>query len=133
MALLLDTHFTYWLTMQPDQLTHVEQVVIERHSKELCASAASLWELKLKWLSRYASGDRKFAIDPAEILGILQDVKIPVLPITADHAVAMLKMPTHHKDPFDMLLLLQAQEEGMQLLTRDIELLKHPLAYKFDD
>ncbi len=73
-------------------------------------------------------GQRKFAVDPADILGVLQDMRIPVLPLMAQHAVASLAIPTVHKDPFDLMLLQQAQQEGLQLLTRDIKLLKHPLA-----
>jgi PIN domain nuclease of toxin-antitoxin system len=51
-----------------------------------------------------------------------------ILPLTAHHAAAELADPIPHKDPFDELLLVQAQEEGMRLLTRDTKLEGHPLA-----
>ena len=51
-----------------------------------------------------------------------------LLPLTARHAAALLSQPLGHKDPFDELLLVQAQEEGMHLLTRDAKLIGHPFA-----
>ena len=51
-----------------------------------------------------------------------------LLPLTARHAAAELAQPLGHKEPFDELLLVQAQEERMRLLTRDAELIGHPLA-----
>jgi PIN domain nuclease of toxin-antitoxin system len=51
-----------------------------------------------------------------------------LLPLTARHASAALASPLGHRDPFDELLLVQAQEEGMRLLTRDAKLARHPLA-----
>ncbi len=50
------------------------------------------------------------------------------LPLTLRHAAAVLTHPLEHKDPFDGLLLVQAQEEGLRLLTRDERLVEHPLA-----
>lgn len=50
------------------------------------------------------------------------------MPLTARHAAASLSHRLGHKDPFDEMLLIQAQEEGMQLVTRDTKLLTHPLA-----
>jgi PIN domain nuclease of toxin-antitoxin system len=50
------------------------------------------------------------------------------LPLTAHHAAAHLNFPLKHKDPFDELLLVQAQEEVMRLLTRDSKLAGHPFA-----
>ena len=51
-----------------------------------------------------------------------------LLPLTARHAAAVLTHPIGHRDPFDEVLLVQAQEEGMRLLTRDEKLAGHPLA-----
>ena len=51
-----------------------------------------------------------------------------MLPLTGRHAAAELALPLGHKDPFDELLLVQAQEEGMRLLTRDAKLVGHPFS-----
>ena len=51
-----------------------------------------------------------------------------LLPLTVRHAAAKLVQPLGHKDPFDELLLVQAQEEGMRFLTRDAKLADHPFA-----
>jgi PIN domain nuclease of toxin-antitoxin system len=52
------------------------------------------------------------------------------LPLVPRHALAPLSPPATHKDPFDEMLLIQAQVEGLRLLTRDRALLDHPLAYR---
>jgi PIN domain nuclease of toxin-antitoxin system len=50
------------------------------------------------------------------------------LPLTEAHAAGSLIQPLEHKDPFDELLLVQAQQEDMRLLTRDVQLVSHPFA-----
>lgn len=56
-----------------------------------------------------------------------------LLPLTAGHAAAALVQPLGHKDPFDELLLVQAREERMRLLTRDAKLVGHPFAVGGED
>ncbi len=53
-----------------------------------------------------------------------------ILPLTPDHAITPLDTPLAHTDPFDELLLVQAQVEGLRFLTRDSKLLDHPLAVR---
>ena len=72
---------------------------------------------------------RKRAASPPEnVLEALEDQNITFLPMTMLHAARALKTPLGHKDPFDELLLVQAQEEGLRLLTVDRGLIGHPLA-----
>jgi PIN domain nuclease of toxin-antitoxin system len=59
---------------------------------------------------------------------ILAGQNIDFLPLTAAHATAPLHEPLSHRDPFDEILLVQAQVEGLKLLTRDARLVGHPLA-----
>lgn len=94
----------------------------------LVLSAVSVWELRLKWHSFHISGGRKGPVHPASVVEFAAAVNWEFLPLTARHAVADLAHPLNHKDPFDELLLVQAQEEGMRLLTRDSKLAGHPLA-----
>ena len=91
-------------------------------------SAVSIWEIKLKWEALYASGTRKGPRSPDEILRLLLGQRITFIALTPAHAAANLAVGLPHHDPFDTLLLVQAQEERHRLLTRDAKLLTHPLA-----
>ena len=95
-------------------------------------SAVSAWELRLKWHSFHVSGERKGPIGPAAVVAFAETIGWELLPLTARHAAAELRQPLGHKDPFDELLLVQAQEEGLRLLTRDAKLAGHPFAISGD-
>ena len=93
----------------------------------LVLSAVAVWELRLKWHRFHISGERKGPLAPAAIVAFAAQIGWDFLPLSARHAAAELAPPLSHKDPFDELLLVQAQEEGMRLLTRDAKLAGHPL------
>ena len=101
-------------------------------ANELLVSAVSIQELRLKWNSKSASGERKGPIDPQHLLTTLQALEQAIEPLLAAHAAAPLSVPITHKDPFDELLLTVAQETSCKLLTRDADLRGHPLAYHAD-
>jgi PIN domain nuclease of toxin-antitoxin system len=73
-----------------------------------------------------SGGRRKGPIDPAALVAFATAIDWELLPLTAPHAAAELAQPLGHKDPFDELLLVQAQEEHMRLHTRDAKLIGHP-------
>lgn len=129
MKLLLDTHIAYWMVFHPDELRPTERHALDDDSTELMVSAVSIWELRLKWNSFHRSGDRKGPSGPSEALQTFRELGLPVMPLEPEIAAAALAAPMRHTDPFDELLLVQAQELGMRLLTRDTRLLGHPLAY----
>ncbi len=91
-------------------------------------SAVSIWEMRLKYRARHASGDRKSPYDPHDVVATLKERDVTFLPVEASHAARELETPIPHKDPFDEMLLVQAQEEGLRLLTEDRQLSGHPLA-----
>jgi PIN domain nuclease of toxin-antitoxin system len=125
--LLLDTHLAVWAALDPAALTEAERRSMAEADAPLVLSAVSVWELRLKWHSLHISGERKGPIDPASVVAFAEAIGWVFLPLTARHAAAVLAHPIGHKDPFDELLLVQAQEEGMQLLTRDAKLMGHRL------
>lgn len=90
----------------------------------------SIWEIRVKWNSIRASGERKGLIDPIAAASYLQSIDVEILSLDAETAATPLIVPLPHKDPFDELLLVQAQQAGARLLTRDRALLAHPLAYQ---
>ena len=114
MRLLLDTHVWLWTMMEPERLNADARQSIEREAK-LILSVASIWEMAIK----QAAG--KLRID-----GGLEDFRRSVrqmngteLAIRAEHALAAAALPEHHRDPFDRMLVAQAQVDGLVLLTAD--------------
>lgn len=128
MKLLLDTHYVLWVTIFADRMTVTERRLIESH--EPIVSAMSIWELRIKWRTFDGNGERRGPADPLDVREGLARLGIDVLPLTADLACATLRHPMRHKDPFDEQLLIHAQELGVKLLTRDSDMLEHPLAYR---
>ena len=128
MRLLLDTHIALWFALDKGLLRNGELALLEAQESDVLFSAASIWELRLKWHRFHVSGQRKGPAHPRHVLATLVDGGVTLLALTGDHAAAELVVPLSHKDPFDELLLVQAQEEGCKLLTRDARLAGHPLA-----
>ncbi len=126
MRLLLDTHIVIWAALDPDALSEAERRWMAEADAPLVLSAVAVWEFRLKWHSFHISGGRKGPVSPATVVAFAAEVEWEFLPLTAGHAAAELAHPLEHKDPFDELLLVQAQEEGMRLLTRDARLAGHP-------
>lgn len=129
MRLLLDTHIAVWATFDPDALTDAERLQMARADMQLVLSSVSVWELRLKWHSFHITGGRKGPVDPIVVVKFVAAVGWEMLALTAQHAGAVLVQPLEHRDPFDELLLIQAQEEGMRLLTRDTKLAGHQFAF----
>lgn len=129
MKLLLDTHYVFGLAGSPGTLSNREARFLDDYPQPFVVSAVSIWEVRLKWHAMHRSGDRKGPASPVDVVNILlTDVVVEFLGLTPEHAATELDAPLGHRDPFDDLLLAQAQAEGMQLLTRDRKLKHHPLA-----
>ena len=129
MRLLLDTHIAVWAALDPNALLEAERRHMAEADTPLVLSAVVVWELRLKWHSFHISGERKGPVGPASVVAFAAAIDWEFLPLTARHAAAELAQPLEHRDPFDELLLVQAQEEGMRLLTRDAKLDGHPFAF----
>jgi PIN domain nuclease of toxin-antitoxin system len=127
-SLLLDTHYVYALAGSPGRLTGQEVAFLASYPGRFVVSAVSLWEMRLKWDAFHSSGMRKGPLDPAHALRILSGQNIDFLALTSAHAATPLHESLSHADPFDEILLVQAQVEGLRLLTRDTKLAGHSLA-----
>ena len=128
MRILLDTSYLFDFMDRPGKLLDAERRVLAAREIEFHVSAVSIWEMRLKHHARDRSGARKSRFSPEDVIDALEDQDATFLPMTMLHAARALKTPLGHKDPFDELLLVQAQEEGLRLLTADRRLLGHPLA-----
>ena len=84
--------------------------------------------MQLKRNALHPSGGRKSRFSPEDVIDALEDQEVTFLPMTMLQAARALETPLDHTDPFDELLLVQAQEESLRLLTVDRRLVDHPLA-----
>ncbi|MBI5164923.1 MAG: type II toxin-antitoxin system VapC family toxin [Magnetospirillum sp.] len=122
MKVILDTHLLLWAAGDPDRLSAEARLLIEDRSNDLLFSAASLWEITIK----RGLGRDDFQVDPRLLRRGLLDNGFEELPIRGEHAVAIEGLPPLHKDPFDRLLVAQAQVEGITLLTADPLVARYP-------
>ncbi|MCG6534890.1 MAG: type II toxin-antitoxin system VapC family toxin [Syntrophales bacterium LBB04] len=115
MKLLLDTHILLWAAGEPERLSDSARTLLTAHENTLFFSAASLWEIVIK----LGLGRENFKVDPHRLKKMLIAHGYTELPITAEHALKIISLPSLHKDPFDRMLIAQARAEGMLLLTGD--------------
>jgi PIN domain nuclease of toxin-antitoxin system len=114
-------------------LSERELRFLEAYPERFVVSAVSIWEVRLKWHSLNRSGARKGPASASQVLQVLRTGAIAeFLPLTPEHASTELGTPLNHRDPFDELLLVQAQVEGFRLLTRDRKLTSHALSATAD-
>jgi PIN domain nuclease of toxin-antitoxin system len=115
MRLLLDTHVFIWAVVGSPRLISKTRAQIEA-AEAVYVSAASIWEIAIKARLGKIEGDAQALVDAIDASGFHE------LAVTARHAAAVEKLPLHHADPFDRLLLAQAFSEPLHLLTADREL-----------
>jgi PIN domain nuclease of toxin-antitoxin system len=111
MTLLLDTNILLWWLEDSPRLPKRPRQLISRGGKVL-VSAATVWEIAIK----KALGKLKA---PNSLEEALAESSFLELPITARHAESAAALPRYHDDPFDRMLVAQAQLEGLKLLTSD--------------
>ena len=127
---MLDTHILAWLAIGRDRLTRHEREAIALHGGDLVVSTISIWELRLKWRSHPRRSAEDSLLTPDAALAFCEAREIPIIPFTAADAAHDLVPPPANSDPFDEALLGHAQRIGAALLTRDRNLVGHPLAYR---
>ena len=113
MRLLLDTHiFLWWLTDDP-ALPAQSRSAITDAGTEVFVSAATAWEIAIK----QTLGRIEFPLD--QMRAIVDDAGFVPLGIQIEHAIRAGRLPPHHNDPFDRMLIAQAQHEGLTIVTVD--------------
>ncbi|MEU7794201.1 type II toxin-antitoxin system VapC family toxin [Micromonospora tulbaghiae] len=111
MTLLLDTHVALW-AITGDATLGVEFLDRLRHDPDVFLSPVSLWEITIKQQAGKLSG-------PPDLAERVRDMGFRELPVTHDHAITAGRLPPHHRDPFDRMLVAQAITENLTLATRD--------------
>lgn len=112
MKLLLDFHVVLWLLFSPEKVPALAMAALEDRENRLWVSIASLWEVKLK----AASGKLPL---PDGFFQAIAVAGLDILAIGLKHVDVATKLPLHHKDPFDRMLIAQALVEGMTLVSAD--------------
>ncbi len=113
---MLDTHTWLWWITEPERVPRRASSVIESGDNEVLISVASSWEIAIK----YAIGKLKLPEPPEEFVPrrLARD-GIGTLHIEHRHALHVASLPLHHHDPFDRILIAQAQLEGIPIITAD--------------
>lgn len=120
MSLLLDTHIVLWWLTDDATLADGIKARLD-HEPDVFVSAATIWEVAIK----QAIGKLPA---PSGLPELIRDSGFAALPITAQHAVTAGRLPLIHRDPFDRMLVAQAQHENLTLVTRDARCQKYEVA-----
>ncbi len=125
MKYLLDTSIWLWSVGSVEKINRAGRELLADGKQEFYLSAASSWEISIKT----SSGKLQLPRPPTSYVPKrLADQGIIPLPILHQHALAVYDLPKHHTDPFDRLLIAQAQAEQMVVLTADRIFRKYPVA-----
>lgn len=123
--LLLDTHAFLWWDSDPQRLSATVLALCRDPSVRLLLSLVSVWEMQIK------SGLGKLPLT-LPLAQIVQEQQarhgLELLPITPAHIYALDSLPPHHKDPFDRLLIAQAQVENLPLASIDSLFAPYPVS-----
>ncbi|WP_341644901.1 type II toxin-antitoxin system VapC family toxin [Thauera sp. SDU_THAU2] len=122
MKLLLDTHILLWAAADSSQLGNKARKLLLSGNTQLFFSSASIWEVAIK----QGLGRADFQVDPRLLRRGLLNNGYTELPVTGEHAVETNALPDLHKDPFDRILIAQANVEGMKLVTADHRVAQYP-------
>ena len=116
--LLLDTHvLLWWLTDDPGLGPHTRELVADRRN-EVYVSAASTWEISIK-------RQKGLLEAPDNMDAFVEDEGFLKLDISLFHGDQAGSLPDIHRDPFDRMLIAQAQAEGLELVTHDAMIRKY--------
>jgi PIN domain nuclease of toxin-antitoxin system len=124
MTLLLDTCTFLWLVSDPPKLSAAVAAAIDADDAALYLSDASIWEVCLKW-----QAGKIVLPDPPRRWFMEQTQRwyVAPLPLEREHYFRTTELPSHHKDPFDRLLVAQAIERGMAIVTPDAAIAAYPV------
>lgn len=124
MNAILDTHAFLWMVTDDRRLSEAARVVIADGANQVFLSTASMWEIVLK------AGAGKLHVTGGAARFLEREMRrnrLSPLPIQPAHVLRVPTLPAIHKDPFDRLLIAQAQVENLPLITADPEIKRYPV------
>lgn len=123
MKLLLDTHALLWWLADDDQLGARARDLIEDPGNDVLVSVVSLWEIVVKVRVGKLEADIRTVAD------IIPREGFTMLDISTAHLAALARLPMHHRDPFDHLLMAQAIEEDATFISADRHTGRYPVKW----
>ena len=116
MTILIDTHVFLWAILEPHRLSNSMKIHLIDPDNSLLLSTASIWEI----CTKYAYGNLPLKLPPDVLVPQqMQLQNILSLALSAEHALHAHKLPLHHRDPFDRMILAQALIENLPIMTAD--------------
>jgi PIN domain nuclease of toxin-antitoxin system len=113
---LLDTHVWLWLHTEPERVNATTLALLQQPENDRLLSAACTWEIAIK----YALGKLPLPEVPSTYVPSRMQLSADAaLPVTITHTLHVATLPTHHRDPFDRILVAQAQLEDLTVVTAD--------------
>ena len=130
MKLLLDTPCWLWMQASPEHFSSRAREMLDDPDNVLLLSPVSAWEIATK----YALGRLTLPIPPAEYVpSRMKSSGVAALPLQHSHALQVASLPWHHQDPFDRLLVAQAQVEGLPILSAERRLAAYDVQLHWAD
>jgi PIN domain nuclease of toxin-antitoxin system len=122
--LLLDSNVFIFIVQQPDRLSARARAAIVDPGNTRYLSLVTPWELQIKSsLQKFDLGKPLREIVQREV----DTATVKLLPITLEHIDALSRLPDHHRDPFDRLLIAQAVHENLTIVTSDATIARYPV------
>ena len=124
MKVLLDTHTFLWWITDDNRLSSSAREIITNGDNELFLSAVTGWEIAIK----AQLGRIKLPKEPHSFIAEQLSLNsIQSLPVHMSHALHIYSLPNHHRDPFDRMIIAQAQLEDFPILTMDSQIAKYQI------
>jgi PIN domain nuclease of toxin-antitoxin system len=112
LKLLLDTHAALWWLSEDERFSEAAADQLTDETNQILLSTVVVWEVAIKRsLGKLEA--------PEDLASTLLDAGLQPLPVSLDHAAAIERLPWHHRDPFDRMLVAQASIEGAALVSHD--------------
>jgi len=129
-TLLLDTPCWLWMQASPERFSARARAMLDDADNVLLLSPVSAWEIS----SKYALGRLTLPIPPEEYVpSRMKSSGVDALPLQHSHALQVASLPWHHQDPFDRLLIAQAQVEGLSIMSADRRFAHYDVALEWAD
>ena len=117
MKFLLDTHSFLWAVFEPEKLSRAARIMIEDPANDVLVSVITFWEISLKYnLGKIALE----GVGPEELPRIAEEMALEILSVSPNEAATFHRLPRlAHRDPFDRLIIWQAIQHKMGLISKD--------------
>lgn len=122
---LLDSHAFLWIKTDPEQTDPKTLAKLADPTNQLYLSLAGVWELAMKAAMGKLGAFTRLASSPSALVSALRESGIELLPIALPHVLLAAKLPQHHRDPFDRVMIAQAMTEDLDIVTRDSALARY--------